>query len=387
MIFVALALSWTAVAAPTLPGNNFPVTVHDFFLTGQASGDDLLLAAEAPAAQGSVNFVAPGLDVLGIVQTPASQAWISQTGWDKDLELVGDAEATLYFTANAQALNTIFVVRLYDIAPDGVDTLISEDAQQFVTALSPTPVEFHLSTTGLIVRQGHTLRMEAIPQTANVAVILQYGGSTPSAIHSLGARWLDSDADGVPDSDEIAVGRNPLDALDEIASSGPDDDKDGLSNTLEDTLGTNPSNADSDGDGFGDGLEVHAGTDPLDPNSKPYDVNHNGLPDNFETNYFNSTTVTPTNGPCTPGPGCIDPDGDPDKDGCNNLCEAIHGTDPQDADTDNDGQSDGDEVREGSDPTASTSTFDPVRAPEPVAAAAFFATGSSLILALLLRRP
>lgn len=370
-----------------LPGNRFPVTPREYYLTGEAVGDDFLLDVSAPGTQGSVTFVAPATDLLGLVQTPRSEIWVTQGPWDKDLEIVSDATARLYFTANPQVLNSIFTLRLYDVDPDGEDVLIGEDTQQFITALSSTPVEFHLATAGLVLRQGHTLRLEAIPQTLNVAVVLQYGGATPSGVHGLGTRWLDTDADGVADSDELALGRNPLSATDVLESSGKDTDQDGLSDTLEDNIGTDPNNPDTDGDGFGDGLEVHAGTDPLDPNSKPHDVNNNGLPDNFETNYFNSTTINPTNGPCTPGPGCVDPNADPDDDGCTNLCEAIHGTDPNDPDTDGDGQSDGDEVREGSDPISVLSVYDTVGAPEPVAAAAFFAAGTSLALALLVRRP
>lgn len=44
-----------------------------------------------------------------------------------------------------------------------------------------------------------------------------------------------------------------------------DPDNDGLSNTDEAQLGTDPNDADSDDDGVDDGAEVQAGTDPLDP--------------------------------------------------------------------------------------------------------------------------
>jgi hypothetical protein len=90
-----------------------------------------------------------------------------------------------------------------------------------------------------------------------------------------------------------------------------------------------------------------------------------------------------------PGPTCIDPLADPDGDGCNNLCEAMHGTDPHDADSDNDGALDGDEVRAGSDPASSLSIIagGPRGIPEPVAAAAAFAIGTTLVLLPLTRRP
>jgi hypothetical protein len=48
----------------------------------------------------------------------------------------------------------------------------------------------------------------------------------------------------------------------------PDADADGLDDALEETLGTDPALADTDGDGLSDGEEVNVlGSDPLDPNS------------------------------------------------------------------------------------------------------------------------
>jgi hypothetical protein len=48
-----------------------------------------------------------------------------------------------------------------------------------------------------------------------------------------------------------------------------DADADGLPNSVEVLLGTNPNRTDTDGDGFSDGHEMAAGTDPLNPNSFP----------------------------------------------------------------------------------------------------------------------
>jgi len=99
----------------------------------------------------------------------------------------------------------------------------------------------------------------------------------------------DSDGDGIPDDQEIALGLNPNDPIDAIE----DTDQDGLSNAEEVALGTqifvadtdgdgildgvevngsngfvtNPLLADTDGDGVDDGLEVATGSDPTDPNS------------------------------------------------------------------------------------------------------------------------
>jgi len=110
----------------------------------------------------------------------------------------------------------------------------------------------------------------------------------------------DSDDDGLPDGEEIAIGTDPFD---------DDTDDDGLSDGDEVNVhGTDPLDADTDDDGLSDGDEVNVhGTDPLDA-----DTDDDGLSDGDEVN--------------------------------------VHGTDPLDADTDDDGLDDGLEVALGLDP-------------------------------------
>jgi hypothetical protein len=48
-----------------------------------------------------------------------------------------------------------------------------------------------------------------------------------------------------------------------------DTDDDGLTDTLENRIGTDINSMDTDGDGFADGVEVELSTDPLDDNSSP----------------------------------------------------------------------------------------------------------------------
>ncbi len=52
-----------------------------------------------------------------------------------------------------------------------------------------------------------------------------------------------------------------------------DDDQDGLTNRLENALGTDPENADSDGDGFGDKVEILSNYNPLGDGAQPIDKN------------------------------------------------------------------------------------------------------------------
>jgi hypothetical protein len=384
-----LAGSALAAGGGRLPGNRFPPVARTFFLSGESRDEtsELRLVPDLPAA-GNHAYVLPGLNVLGAVQEPSKQAWATELPWEKDREATQDSVAALYFVANAQAL-AIFEVRLYDVAPDGTLALVDADQEQFVTALSPTAVPFPLHTAGVQVHKGHVLRLEVYAQTLTAAVVLEFGGDTPSALQGFATRWLDSDGDGVADSDELAQGRNPLNPNDPVASSNDlaDTDADGLADRTERTIGTDPRRPDSDGDGFGDGVEVFAGSDPLDAGSAPRDGNHNGLPDTFEATYFN-TTIQESDGPCSPGPGCVGPSADPDGDGCDNLCEAAHGTDPNDPDTDGDGVLDGREVADRTDPTSSLSVAGGPRGiPEPVAMAAAFAVGTTVCLLALLRKP
>ena len=81
----------------------------------------------------------------------------------------------------------------------------------------------------------------------------------------------DTDDDGLTDGDEVLrYYTNPL-----IPDADADIDGDGLTNVQEvDIYGTDPSLPDSDGDGYTDGEEVAEGTDPLDKNSFPIEVNY-----------------------------------------------------------------------------------------------------------------
>jgi thiol-disulfide isomerase/thioredoxin len=66
----------------------------------------------------------------------------------------------------------------------------------------------------------------------------------------------DSDGDGLSDSEEQSYGTDPND---------PDSDNDGLMDGEEISLGTDPTNSDTDGDSYSDYSELVEGTDPLDP--------------------------------------------------------------------------------------------------------------------------
>lgn len=72
---------------------------------------------------------------------------------------------------------------------------------------------------------------------------------------------VDTDGDGLTDSQEVAIGTNP---------NNRDTDADGLSDGEEVNIyHTNPLNPDTDGDGFTDGAEVANGYNPNGPGKLP----------------------------------------------------------------------------------------------------------------------
>ena len=92
---------------------------------------------------------------------------------------------------------------------------------------------------------------------------------------------------------------------------------------------------DSDGDGLLDFLEEYIGADPNN-----VDTDHDGLSDSFE---ISDTNTDPINVD-TDDNGINDGDEDFDQDGLSNIKEFENKTNPHIADTDGDGLSDGDEV-------------------------------------------
>ena len=129
----------------------------------------------------------------------------------------------------------------------------------------------------------------------------------------------DSDGDGMPnelpDDYDTGVG---------ILVEDDDDDNDGMLDTEEDALGTDPTNPDSDGDGFCDGpADVYAADSTLvcrGPDPAPLD---SALPVDTDGDMF------PDEDP--DGPGGLEADTDDDNDGFSDELENNCGSDSLDA--------------------------------------------------------
>ncbi len=142
----------------------------------------------------------------------------------------------------------------------------------------------------------------------------------------------DSDGDALPDIWELAN-------FPDLAQSGEDDtESDGLTNSEEFNLGTDPNLADTDGDGLSDAAEFNQhGTNPT-----LADSDGDNLSDRQELEGDPATN-----------PMVADSDGDELTDGDEVL---THGSNPLIADTDGDGYKDGIEVAFGYDPNDPEST-------------------------------
>lgn len=133
-----------------------------------------------------------------------------------------------------------------------------------------------------------------------------------------------------------------------------DTDGDGLTDTQEADLGTDPNMADTDGDGLTDGDEVNEyQTDPL-----MADTDGDGLNDGEEVNSHNTDPLNAD----TDGDGLNDGDevnehrtdpleSDSDGDGLSDYDEVMtHNTDPNNTNTDGDGFTDAQEIEMGTNP-------------------------------------
>lgn len=140
-------------------------------------------------------------------------------------------------------------------------------------------------------------------------------------LHGTSPHLVDTDEDGLTDPFEVLYGFDPTTPGEETQ----DPDLDTLTNLSEQTLGTHPKNADTDGDGLNDGSEVNTFT----TNPKLADTDSDGLSDGVEVNSLGTD------------PKKTDTDGDGLGDG---LEVNTYLTNPLSNDTDTDGLADGSEV-------------------------------------------
>lgn len=347
---VRRALVLALLLLPLSAAGQPPAEQQDLYLTGETGAvhgvADALLMQEELAGTGSSVVFSSGTPLLPVGgQTQESVSWYWPGDYALTREILQDAGFVAYLQANTQVFAELDV-SLFARQPSGAESLLGRADQAVSLGGSQvTEVRVVLPTAGRTVDADATLRLEVSVEGPNVATVLLYDDAeTPSRLEGLVTRPLDSDRDGLPDTVEERLGSDPLDRSDPRDASY-DSDGDGLSDADERALGTDPRTADSDMDGWVDGAEVRVGTDPLDANSFPADQDGDGLPDGYEVR-----TGTRVDDADSDGDGVSDCDEDPDGDGLSNCMELRHGSDPMRADTDGDGIPDGDEVAAGTDP-------------------------------------
>ncbi|MBI4127082.1 hypothetical protein HY463_00060 [Candidatus Peregrinibacteria bacterium] len=132
---------------------------------------------------------------------------------------------------------------------------------------------------------------------------------------------VDSDGDGIMDSQEFLYGTNP---------KSDDSDYDGVSDSAEINLGGNPASYDTDGDGIPDDMEQAGQVAVYNPQALSVQVIEKYIEENdIQLDAASNQTL-----------GEIDSDGD----GISDEQELSLGSDPTSGDTDSDGLSDGQEV-------------------------------------------
>ena len=237
----------------------------------------------------------PLLDVQGMA-TVTETVTLEITDWTVDLDGLIDIPAASYtgdhdepilpIVNNSHVLPTNSnIVNITLNQAESLSTTISNDVPLANMAVLTTTVPNTFSYAGFypptpVYTTTLTTLGGGAAETGLTVVPVQYDQSTHQTriwtrmafdieyevdAYALG---MDSDGDGLPDYWESGYGLNPNDASGDQGASG-DPDEDGLTNTQEYDLGTNPLDPDTDHDSWSDGAEVSWGTDPLNPGSWP----------------------------------------------------------------------------------------------------------------------
>lgn len=161
---------------------------------------------------------------------------------------------------------------------------------------------------------------------------------------------VDTDGDGLPDDVELGVGTTP---------TNPDTDGDTAPDYWEVLHGSNPFIQDTDGDGLLDGAEMTLGTNPINP-----DTDEDGLDDGVEVDTYGTnplTVDTDSDGlddglEVAIGLNPLSPD--TDMDALSDMFEIVNGLNPNSGDTDGDGLGDAYEVEYCLSPTNPDTDYD-----------------------------
>ena len=250
----------------------------------------------------------------GAVEITLSSAGGTWVGGQSLRPAASDGPWALSLPGSTLTLNTGTVRAL--AADFGLDRTVDFAAAPLALTISPASA----TLTALPSGQLELVVPVAGSATFNPIPVPLFGNAYPRATISGSVRLVatvivDSDGDGLSDTEEAARGTDPLDA---------DTDDDGLTDGAEVNLyGTNPLSSDSDADGLSDSQELGLGTSPTDSDS-----DDDGLTDGAEVNLYGTNPLSL----------------DSDADGLSDAQEVALGTDPTDPDSNDNGIPDGQDV-------------------------------------------
>ena len=218
-----------------------------------------------------------------------------------------------------------------EVKETGTNPLVADD-NLCVAAISDLPdktgtVGTPIAPFDIPTKNADKVEVEGLPDGVTYNPETGKVEGTPTKEGKFPVKVIATDKDGKPVEKTFT-----FTVLPPAAEGDKDSDGDGLTDSQERELGTDPLNPDTDGDGLTDGEEVKKyNTDPLNP-----DTDGDGLKDGEEVKQYKTDPLNP----------------DTDGDGLTDGAEVnVHKTDPLNPDTDGDGLTDGDEVNKyGTDP-------------------------------------
>lgn len=355
--------------------------VHAHLFVGALAA--VLLLAPAPARAGSaeapevldeagdgtvVGVIPVGLLPMLFDQVDLRAGWVNETAAEllltiqveaSSVDLSPAVEYEFVFSFGANGTTSDAIGRgVGTLEPGGVATGVTVEGNLIVFTVPKAAVGafrgdalggFALSSSGTLVADPLSSAVDEAAAEAGVTYTVAQGVAR-------GGSATDLDGDGLPDAKESQYfgGTAPQDGT-------GDPDGDGLNNSAEFTLGTDPTKPDTDGDSVPDGADPA----PLDP-AVPADGDGDGLGDAWEKENFGGTSQSGS--------------GDPDGDGLNNTKELAFGTDPNDADTDGDGAGDADDPDPLDPDSGGAAAAEGERQPELYVGAILFAAAATFIL-------
>jgi len=262
----------TTTAPPVTTTTAPPVTTTpptgSLTLSATTSGANTTLDWAPDTTNGLASFTLAWRDPSGSWQSHSSH-----TASTLSHALIGLAEGSHSFQILASYTDgTTVLSNLAAVTIDGTTTTITPPAPPVTTTTTAPPV----TTTTTAPPVTTTTTAPPVTTTTTTQAPLEEDDAPVTGDE---VEEPEGDTTEVPVTTTTEVPGTTTTGITEDLTGNPDAlevqdaDDDGLSDGIEDGLGTDPDNADTDGDGFTDSEEVNSlGTDPLDPADPSDDV-------------------------------------------------------------------------------------------------------------------